>query len=243
MKHLCRITFFLVAFCVTVAHSETTEFSAKLTEFSNLAKGFSKKNITPEDVETLLAAFKSILEAMKQKYILDKSQVTSFIFRYPNQKEFPDLSEHNIQNKYDEQIIKFTIATYLVFINLDDDILRKIIAKSPLELVSLLQEFDVLLQFVSADPKEFGHGVFSEKNGNQLVVFATTEAILRIMRVIVIKELLAQGGVYKLSRTTTAVLKDFQNKKPADILNDVSETMKRNTADDSRIAIFFPEKP
>jgi hypothetical protein len=116
--------------------------------------------------------------------------------------------------------------------------LLKIIEKSPLELVPLLQEIDVFLRFVSADPREFGHGVFTERNGDQLVVFPTNDAIVRIMGVMVITNLLSPLGVYKLSRVTSAFARDFSSKKPEVIFAEVIEDLKRSLSDDSRFPIF-----
>jgi hypothetical protein len=240
MKLFCCAIIFIGALGIAGAISSAPPSGDSIpgvSEYSNLAKEFNKKAISPEDAQKLFAAARPILESIKQKYIT-KMGAPNFILRYPNGKDFPDISEHNLQDKYNEQIIKFTIAIHLVYKNLTDEVLLKIIEKSPLELIPLLQEIDVFLRFVSANPAEFGHGVFTEKKGDQLIVLATDDAILRIMRVIVISNLLSSRAVYKLSRVTSAIYRDFPSKKPEDIIAEVIENLKRNLSDDTRVPIF-----
>ncbi|MDR1289045.1 MAG: hypothetical protein LBJ77_01485 [Holosporales bacterium] len=241
----CAILFLVIIFMGFMGEAQSSSggplpgsFQALLDSFSVQAKEFNKKPIPPEEAQKLLISAKAILDGLKKMYITDKLGVSSFTLQYPDGKEFPDPSAHNTRDEYDGQIIRFTIAIFLIYNNLTDAVLLKIIEKSPLELVSLLREINVYLQYISANPKEFGHGVFTEKRGDQLVVFSTDGAILRIMRVLVIKDLLPPNGVFKLSRITSAVIQNFPGKKPDVAIEEAIANMKRGLADDSRFSLF-----
>ncbi|MDR1034412.1 MAG: hypothetical protein LBL32_00535 [Holosporales bacterium] len=240
MKFSCVSLFFVVVCYASNTISASADLITSIGSYSTQAKEFSRKSIPPEEARKLFSTAKSILETINQKYFtkLGVRGIQDLFLIYRNGKKFPDVSEHNVQNEYDKQIITFTIAIYLVYVNLTDEILLKIIEKSPLELVPLFREIDVFLQFISADPRDFGHGVFTERSSDHLVIFPTDDAILRIMRVIILKNLLSSLSVYKLSRITSAFVRYFSIKKPDVIIMEVVETLKRSLIDDSRVALF-----
>jgi hypothetical protein len=239
MKYLFNIVVLLVICCTWKVQSEDYDFATELESYSSLAKEFSKKNITPDDSNRLFTSVQSILCSIKKKYLIKKMKADSFVLLCKDHSKFPDFTMIDNLNKYEEPFVKFTIAIHTIIQNLTDDIIIKIVEKSPLEFVSLLQEICVFWQFISANPSEFGHGFFSMIKNRQLTVFVTIDSIFRIMRYIMLVNLLLPNFVYKLSRTTSEFYRKCTDKNPQKIFQNAVESMKRSPADDSRITIFF----
>ncbi|MDR2667087.1 MAG: hypothetical protein LBB34_03185 [Holosporales bacterium] len=221
------------------------EFGALLKEYSEMAKKVLKRKMNPNEESELVKNANSIVELLKKKYFDEIQQPTDLVFKYLDGSDFPDLNKHIDNDETDSRVVKFTMAYYVIYKYLKDDVVAKIVKKSPLEMVPVLRELDVFLQFISANPVNFGHGVFSTKNDGILTVYATNEAILRMMKPLVYKNLNIGGKVFKLSRLASIFfVKDTEEMRMAgndnEILEKTIDAMKRNTADDSRVAIYIP---
>ncbi|MDR0942021.1 MAG: hypothetical protein LBM19_00140 [Holosporales bacterium] len=226
----------------TNAEATTVDFETDLSKYVAAAKDVSKRRMNPEDETKLSDMVLSILSNLKKLYVNEKLQSEDFVLKYLDGKDFPDLERHKNENKNDETVVRFTIAIHAFYKSLTKERIIEIIKKSPLEMAPILREINVFLQFVSANPSDYGHGRFSEKSGNITIVFATNEAILRIMRPIIYKNLLSKTiDVYKLSRIVSAFYNGIPNRQSEEIFKTTTESMKRNTADDSRIAIAISE--
>ena len=223
---------FLISF-VGMAFSQQTSDNLEsiLSEYASTAKELSKKSMSSEDEKKLSSMATSIFGKMQKKFIQDKLKTENVVFQFSD--------EHKFENKYDEQIIKFTIGFSEIFLKLSPNDILEIVKKSPLELVAIFREMNTFLKFITADPKDYGHGIFTEKEGKTTIIHATDEAILRIMKPIAYKNLTQnENGCFKLSRLTSSFYKNFPKKTYEEIFKWKVSSLKRNTADDSRIAIF-----
>lgn len=230
MKFLIPIVF-LISSIAAVFSKTTDTFETKLSEYTVVAKETSKKSMTPEDEAKLSNMVVSILGGLQKEFIQNKLQSEKIVFQFSN--------EHKFENKYDEQLIKFTIGFSEIFLKLSQDDISEIIKKSPLEFIPFLREMNTFLKFITANPKDYGHGIFAEKEGKTTTIHATDEAILRIMKPIAYKNLFQnENDFFKLSRLTSAFYKNFPTKKYEEIFNWKVKQLKRNMADDSRVAIF-----
>ncbi|MDR3224558.1 MAG: hypothetical protein LBT03_03250 [Holosporales bacterium] len=228
-----KIFRYLVALLLATgaAFSSEYNFEEALAGYSKIAKEISVRQITKEDEDRL---FQLVIEILKNLAIQD------FIFKYFNGSGFPNLAQHENDKKDNDIVANFTIAIYTLYRNLTDDLIREILKKSPLEMVSILREINALLQFVQADPRTYGHGQFKEKDGDITTVFATNEAIIRIMKPVILSCLLSNNAkIYKLSRVTSALYRAQQKVPPAETFKTALSSMKRSTADDSRIAVWI----
>ncbi|MDR1390933.1 MAG: hypothetical protein LBI95_00990 [Holosporales bacterium] len=213
---------------------ESTLFNVKRSQYISHAKAISKKQMTDEEVSALTEEAASIIDDMKNQYIFDALKTDEIVLKYLNGKDFPDSSEPTVIDPNDQKIVGFTIACYWLCKNLSKDLISKIVQKSPLEMVSIIQELSVFFKFISADPNDFGHGTFREKNETATTIFSTNEAILRIMKPLICKNLLKDCVIYKLSRLGTTIVNDNNFNLTA-----IIDSLKRNTADDSRIPIYI----
>ena len=252
MKTVFSALFFI--FCVSnVISSEVSGFSnVKTEEVSDLfktnldiyvqrAKELARKKMSQKEINELTEKAWAIIADLKNRYINEKLNTQNIFLKYLNGKNFPDYAEHKNNNENDQKIVLFTIASYNIFKILTKDVVAKIIEKSPLEMVPIIKELSVFLQFVAAKPNDFGHGVFSEKQNDDMTIFATNDAILRIMKVLVYKNLLKQNKVYKMSRFGTYFCQHIGENITSTQINDFIVALKRNAADDTRIAIYIPE--
>ena len=225
----------------TTAEGNSELFKTKLSNYISSAKELSQKKMKEEEIEKLTDEAMSIIEDLKTHYMGEKLNVRDIKLKYLDGKDFPDPNEHKNNNATDQKIVQFTIASHTLFKIITKDIVSKIIEKSPLEMVAIIKELSVFMQFVSANPSDFGHGVFSEKQGDLLVVFATNDAITRIMKSIIYKNLLQNNKIYKMSRLGTYLGSNGLNNIGEEQLNGTITSLKRSTADDTRIAIDIPE--
>lgn len=221
-------------------------FKTKFSNYIYSAKQLSQKKMTQEEGTKLANEAFSLIEDLKNRYITEKLQVKDVKLKYLDGREFPELSEHQNNSASDKKIVQFAIASHALFKILiqsaaSKDFISKIIEKSPLEIVSVIKELSVFMQFISANPNNFGHGVFSEKQGDNLVVFATNDAILRIMKGLIYKNLLQKNKIYKMSRIGTKIVENISNNFNEELINDIIASLKRSTADDTRISIDVPE--
>ncbi len=223
------------------AEGNSDLFKTKLYGYIDLAKELSQKKMTHAEIEKLVDEAMSIIEDLKTRYMIEQLKVREIKLQYLNGSNFPNLNEHKNNNVYDQKIVQFTVACHTLFKIITKDIVSKIIEKSPLEMVSIIKELSVFMQFVSANPGDFGHGVFSEKQGDVLVVFATNDAIIRIMKSIIYKNLLQTNKIYKMSRLGSYIGNNISNNLDAEKINSTVASLKRSTADDTRIAIEIPE--
>lgn len=216
-------------------------FELKLNEYVTNAKELSKKHLKEEDVSKLADIATSIIDDMKTRAVFEKLKSESITLKYLDKKAFPDLSEHKNNNENDQKIVKFTIASYTFYKKLSKDLISKIIQKSPLEMVSIIRELDMFFKFISANPTDFGHGIFTEKYENTTTIFATNDAILRIMNGLIYRDLLGKNKViYRMSRMGSKLCNmkdDIDDEK----INEIIDSLKRNTGDDSRISIYMPQ--
>ena len=212
-------------------------FKIKCNEYIEIAKQVSQRNMTKDEINLLADKAISIIDDLKNHYITEKLHVGEIYLKYRNGEDFPDLSKHQNNTEHEQNIVKFTIACNAMFKLLTKEVITQIIEKSPLEMVSIIKELSVFLQFISANPSEFGHGVLSEKQGNVEIIYATNEAILRIMKVLIYKNLLRDTKIYKMSRIGTYLA----NNVGLSITKEIINTLKRNTSDDTRITITIPE--
>lgn len=212
-------------------------FNLKLSEFTAKSKELSKKQLSEEDVNSLLELSWGIIEDLKSTAI-DKLKSKEVVIKYSNNKEFPPLD--NVTES-DKKIIQFTVACSLLHKYLTKDIVKLIVQKSPLEMVSIIKELNIFFKFITADPSDFGHGVLTEKQGDTTAILATNDAILRICKVIVYTDLLNDDAqIYKLSRITTYLCNNYEN-VTLESLRDQISTLKRSTIDNSRIGLYIPK--
>ena len=227
--------------CAMTAEADSDLFKTKLSNYIDLAKELSQKKMTQTEVEKLVNEAMSIIEDLKNRYISEKLNVKDIKLKYLNGKEFPDPNEHRNNNASDLKIVQFTVACHTLFKIITKELVSKIIEKSPLEMVSIIKELSVFMQFVSANPGDFGHGVFSEKQGDLLIVFATNDAIMRIMKTIIYKNLLQTNKIYKMSRFGAYIGSNFLTNVSEEQINNIIASLKRSTADDTRISIDIAE--
>jgi hypothetical protein len=215
------------------------EVENKLTEYVAVAKEVSNKRLTVDNWKHLVSMSTDIVLGIKQ-YVNETLQTKSFTMERGEDEK----TSSSTGDLHDKRLIRFTNAIYAVYQNLDENGIALIAKRSPLELVSIMRELYVFALFVTADPSDYGHGVFSEKDGETTKIFATNAAILRIMRPLVYRYLLKYvRHVYKLSRLTSFLCvvtqDDAVNYKK--VFEKTVNEMKRSTADNSRIAIAMPK--
>ena len=248
------VSVLFVLFCIpNVMSTEGLDFvNVKTEDVSDLfktnfdiyiqrAKELARKKMTQDEINELTEKAWAIIDDLKNRYLNEKLKTQNIVLRYLNGTDFPNYAEHKSNSEIDQKIVLFTIAGYNIFKIMSKNIVAKIIEKTPLEMVSIIKELSVFLQFVSAKPNDFGHGVFSERQNNCVTIFATNDAILRIMKVLIYKNLLKRSKVYKMSRFGTYFCQHIGNHLTDIQINEFISTLKRNTADDSRIAIYIPE--
>ncbi len=212
-------------------------FNLKLSAFSTKAKELSKKQLSETDISYLSNSAWSIIEDIK-KIAIDKLKSEDIIIRYSDNKNFPSLEG---VNKSDEKIIKFTAACALLYKYITKDTVVAIIRKSPLEMVSIIRELDIFFKFISANPGDFGHGVFSEKQDKNTIILATNDAILRIMKVLVYTDLLGEHClIYKLSRLTSYLYNNYETITPENFQSQIDK-LKRLPIDTLRVALYIPK--
>jgi hypothetical protein len=203
-------------------------FEKALEEYSKAAKEISKRQISPEDEAKLVGMFTAILDAMKKQLNVEKVEM-----------------QHIEGAQNSGILVQFIIAIHKIYGILTPELIAAIVKKSPLELVSLLREIYTFLRFVTANPRDYGRGNFTErdKQSGTITVMATDINNLNgIIQPIALETLFVKApGVYKLSRLTTAIIKQLSSgQQPTQDMNGAVDSMKRNTADDSRIPIVAP---
>ncbi|MDR1609624.1 MAG: hypothetical protein LBR78_02085 [Holosporales bacterium] len=236
---LVTLLIFTIPCAIASGHAAVAEstlavdFEKSVADYSAAAKEVSKRQISPEDEARLVGMFTSMLEELKKPL-----NVSDVVLRYQDGATFPDMARHASSGPVGELMARFIAAIYNIYRILTPELITAIVRKSPLELVPLLRELHVFLQFVTANPRDYGHGVFTERDGQTLRVFASDEALFRIARSIMLRTLFATGDlVYKFSRLTAALCKADGTQDPKSIVDTVISDMKRSTADDSRISV------
>lgn len=229
----------LSLFCVDCLLAQDTNlFNLKLSEFSTKAKDLSKKQLSEIDISNLTDSAWSVIEDMKNRALVDKLKSEEINIRYSNNKSFPSLEG---VNRSDEKIIRFAIACSFLYKYITKDIVTAIVRKSPLEMVSIMEELSIFFKFISANPQDFGHGVFTEKQDKITMVLATNDAILRILKVLVYTELLGKHKlIYKLSRLTSYLCNNYETVTP-EVFQAQIDGLKRFPVDNSRIALYIPK--
>lgn len=214
-------------------------FDLKLSEFSATAKELSKKNLSEESINSLSNSAFELIEDMRNRAISEKLKAKEIDIQYSDNKQQPSLEG---LNKEDEKIIKFFIVCSLLYKYITKEIVIEIVKKSPLEMISIIKELNVFFKFISANPQDFGHGVFTEKQGDKITILATNDAILRIFKVLAYTELLGENClIYKVSRIGTYLYNNFANVTPESLQAQISK-LKRSAIDNSRIALYIPKE-
>ena len=241
MKRIILLAFFLAASISQLFAQTSNLFDVKLNGYITSAKDISKKQMTDEAVSKLVDTAMSIIDDMKNQAISEKLKSENITLKYLNGKDFPNLTEHQNADENDQKIVKFTIACYALYKKISKEFVSKIIQKSPLEMVPIIHELDMFFKFISANPANFGHGVFTEKHENTTTIFATNDAILRIMKVLLYKDLLNNNRiVYKMSRLASGFY-NAAGDVSEESINKAIDSLKRNSGDDSRISIYIPK--
>ena len=251
---------FLFAISILNANCANKDnFHKDLDEYIEVAKTLSNKKMTQDDETKLTNMANGIISNFKKEYITEKLKSTDIVLRYKNNKKFPDISKHNLKNKYNAQIIKFTIGIYgiykLFFNDSSNNYIAEIVKKSPLELVPLLREIRTFFEFATSNPKDYGNGVFAVKIKNKTALYADDETLLRIMQPILYKNLVksTDDDIFKLSRITSAFYKDLPEETDKkgftkddvflsvckDILEKTIKNLKRSTADNKSRAVIY----
>ena len=206
------------------------------TNFDN----YVQRAMKPGEVSELADKAMSMIDDMKNWYLTGKLKTQNINLKYFDGKDFPNPDEHQNNSETDQKIVQFTIACHAMYRAITKELISKIVEKSPLEMVSIIRELSVFCQFLSANPTDFGHGTFSEKHDGSVTVFATNDAILRIMKVLVYRNLLRNTMVYKMSRLASYFYNNNGKKVSAEDINSYISSLKRSVADDSRISIYIP---
>lgn len=229
----------LCLFCINpLLAQDANLFNLKLSEFSTKAKELSKKHLTDTDITYLSDSAWAIIEDMKNRAIVDKLKSEKIDIKYSDNKKFPTLKG---VNKSDEKILRFAIACSLLYKYITKDTVTAIVKKSPLEMVSIIKELDIFFKFISANPQDFGHGVFTEKQDKTTIILATNDAILRILKVLVYTELLGEHRlIYKLSRLASYMYNNYESVTPESFQIQI-DNLKRFPVDNSRIALYIPK--
>ncbi|MDR1365168.1 MAG: hypothetical protein LBJ42_01100 [Holosporales bacterium] len=230
---LVSAIFWIASGCFAAAKLPDLDFEKVIFEYSAVAKEISKRQISQDDEIKLVNMATTLIEGIKKQINAD-----DVLMQYMDGSSFPNMTQHVNSGPTEKLIVRFVAAIHNVYKILSKELLTAIIRKSPLELTPLLRELCVFSQFVTANPRDYGHGVFSERRGRTIIVFATDNALSRIMKPIILKRLfVSDPDLYKMSRITTALCKANESQKPLDVINLTMKEMKRNTADDTRIPI------
>jgi hypothetical protein len=226
----------------------STEFDVLLGKYAEMAKSVLRRKMKPDEESELVKKATSIAAFLKNKYLGESLQSSSFTLKYLDETDFPNFSKHVNNNKTDSRIVEFVVAFYEIYKRLTKELIAKIVKKSPLEMICLLKEFNVFLQFMSAKPGNFGFFDFSTKGKEATTIYVTNETTLCIMGLLIFKNLNTGGKVYKLSGLASALsakCQEFKKNSKAYSKESVDEifkqeisSMKRNIANDARVAIY-----
>ena len=219
-------------------------FKDKLNQYSSLAKRITLKQIIDKnDIDILLNKVIEILDYIKINNLYTKFyNIEKLVFLYPKNSSINDWV---FLNQFEEKVIRFTVSFFVIFTTLNLKYIKSIVSISPLEMVPLLKEMNVFTKFLTSNPRDYGHGTFSEKQGNIGKIYTTKEAIMRIMGALIDINLIkpSMGKVYKLSNITSAFYKEYKkntNKTSSEIYDEVIKNLKRTVNNKNRIAIFLP---
>ena len=176
------------------------EFNFRLNKYIKLAERISsKKQITKQDVKKLLNNSLNVLNHIKFNNLYKKfNNIEEIIFK--------QVKVLNYNNKFEENIIKFTMSFFYIFTTLKKKHIENIISKSPLELVPLLMEMNIFTKFITANASYYGCNNFSICNGKRCEIKISKDAIMKIMGKLIITYLINSNinKVYKLSNTSSA---------------------------------------
>ena len=218
------------------------EFNNKLSQYAKLAKKISSKSrINNLDIEKLLNSALIVLEHIKFNNLYKK-------FNNIEEVVFKAVKALNYSNRFEENVIKFTISFFEIFTTLNLNNIRDIISKSPLELVPLLKEMNVFTKFITANAIDYGHNNnFSEMNGTSCRINTTKDALMKIMGALINIYLINPNTnkIYKLSNTAStfyyaSYLYNQKKEKSSKILyKSAINKLQKNINNNERVSIFI----
>ena len=158
------------------------------------------------------------------------------------------------KNRFEENVIKFTISFFEIFTTLNLDNIKDIVAKSPLELVPLWKEMNVFTKFITANASDYGASNFSAMKEKSCKINTTKDALMHIMGALIHIYLInpSTNKIYKLSNTTSMFYskcklnnyknKNSQYKQSNRLYTNVISRLHKNINNNDRIAIFMDSK-
>ncbi|MBQ9440816.1 MAG: hypothetical protein IJU54_00180 [Alphaproteobacteria bacterium] len=236
-----------------------SEFNSMLANYIKLAKKLAKKismkqQITESDVNILLNSALLVLEHIKFNNLYKK-------FNNVEEIVFKSVKSLTYNNRFEENVIKFTISFFEIFTTLNLNNIKDIVSKSPLELVPLLKEMNVFTKFITANASDYGHSNFSNtvvssynKNGKSCNINATKEALMRIMGALINIYLInpSTNKIYKLSNTASTFYYAYssnssKNNKNTSKSNEIlyknaMRKLHKDINNNDRVSIFMDNK-
>ena len=222
--------------------AEQSLFQTKLDSYVEIAKTESKKNISEESAKELASMVSEIINFLEKYYTEEKLKSKKLNIKYNAEQDLPDFDKLNLDD-LDNKIMHLIFATYVLYKNLDQEMILKIVKKSPLEFVPILKEIRFILDFCSTSPQTFGNAVISEKSAEgTTTIYVSKNTVERIAKPLAIRMLPSKydGNIYVVSRIVSFVSQSLNKKIEKKDIDEFCQNMKRNSADDNREKIYTP---
>ena len=227
------------AFCVC---AEPSLLQSKLDSYIEIAKTESKRNISEDSANKMASMISDIIKFLEEAYVEEKLKAKNIFMKYNKDKQFPDFKQLKLSDM-DMKMMRLIFATYILYKNLDNDIIVEIVKKSPLEFVPILRELHFFFEFCSTPPHTFGNAIKSVKaSDGSITIFVPETTVEHVVQPLAIQKLLDKnnGNIYSVSRIVSFIGQNLNEDFGKSSILEFIKNMKRNSADDSREKIYSP---
>ena len=212
--------YIFICFLSSAYSTDIVQDEINLSSYEAEAKSFQTKKLSDADIVSLSNSAEQCIKILEETYLapnnLQKDKI-KIIFNV------------GVDNNYS----KFLKHAWEIYNFLNYKNIKKIVAKSPLEIVCLIRDIELLLKLITATPEKYGCNIQKEKLEDKVAITITTNSINNIFKTILkLNQYKKRKMFRKVSRIISYMMADEKD------INKIIGTLSRSTNDNKRVTLY-----
>ncbi|MBQ8651310.1 MAG: hypothetical protein IJ481_02155 [Alphaproteobacteria bacterium] len=209
-----------ICFLSNAYSTDIVQDEINLSSYEAEAKSVQTKKLSDADIVSLSNSAEQCLKILEETYLapsnLQKDKI-KIIFNVSTEDNYS----------------KFLKSACEIYNLLNYKNIKKIVAKSPLEIVCLIRDIELLLKLITATPEKYGCNIQKEKIEDKVAITITTNSINNIFKTIL---KLNQYKKRKMFRKVSRII-SYMMAEEKDI-NKIIDNLSRSTIDNKRVTLY-----
>ncbi len=212
--------YIFICFLSSAYSTDIVQDEINLSSYEAEAKAVQTKKLSDADIVSLSNSAEQCVKILEETYLASSNL---------QKDEIKIIFNVGADNNYS----KFLRNAWEIYNFLNYKNIKTIVAKSPLEIVCLIRDIELLLKLITATPEKYGCNIQKEKLEDKVAITITTNSINNIFKTIL---KLNQYKKRKMFRKVSRII-SYMMAEEKDI-NKIIDNLSRSTIDNKRVTLY-----